>query len=116
MFNPLSTGFFSVFLMESVSVSNIMGKRMNGFSWKFSVKFAHKTRNKLEHFGDVVINPLNPGSIVLLPRSVFVSNVMEKTRERIFMKFSRNVSHDASNDGWVDITEIFRIWTQVAID
>ena len=34
--------------------------------------------NALEHFRDIVVNPLNPGSIFLFSGSVFVSNIIEK--------------------------------------
>ena len=37
----------------------------------------HDTRNILEHFRDLVVSPLNPGSIFIFHRSVSVSNIME---------------------------------------
>ena len=45
---------------------------------KFSEKDGHDTRNNLEHFRDVTVNPLNPGSIYLFPGYVFVCNIIEK--------------------------------------
>ena len=47
---------------------------------RFSAKVGNETRNNLEYFQDVVVNPLNPGLIFLFPGSVSVSNVMEKKR------------------------------------
>ena len=45
---------------------------------QFSAKIQHETGNNREHFRDVSIKPLNPGSIFLFPGFVFVSNIMEK--------------------------------------
>ena len=44
---------------------------------KFSGKIAHETKNNLEYFRVVVINPLNSGSIFLFSESVIVSIIME---------------------------------------
>ena len=38
-------------------------------------KDGHETRKNLDHFMDVVDNPLNPGSIFLFPESVYVSDI-----------------------------------------
>ena len=56
---------------------------------KFSAKFAHGTRNKLEHFENVVGNPLNPISIFIFPGSVFVSNVMQKQVNGFLLNFHK---------------------------
>ena len=45
---------------------------------KFFEKGGLHTRSNLEHFRDVTVNPLNPGSIYLFPGSVFDCNIMEK--------------------------------------
>ena len=45
---------------------------------KFSGYIAHETKNNLEHFRVVMINPLNSGSIFLFCESVIVGTVMEK--------------------------------------
>ena len=45
---------------------------------KFSEKDGHDTGSNLEHFRDVTVNPLNPGSIYLIPGFVLVCNIMEK--------------------------------------
>ena len=44
----------------------------------FIEKDGHETRSNREHFRDVAVNPLIPGSIYLFPGSVFVCNIMEK--------------------------------------
>ena len=77
-FNSLDTEFFTMFSMKPVSVSNIMGKRMKGFSWKFQPKCN-----------------MTQGTICFL--SVFVSNIVEKRMDGLFIKFSWNVSHDINN-------------------
>ena len=51
---------------------------------EFSAKVGHETRNKLEHFRGVAVNPMNTGSIFLFSGFVIVG----KTDERIFMNFS----------------------------
>ena len=45
---------------------------------KFSEEVRLNTRSNWEHFQDVTVNPLNPGSIYLFPGSVFACNIMEK--------------------------------------
>ena len=77
-FNPLNTGFFFEFSEESVSVSNITGKRVERMFVKFLAKDGYETKNNLEYFRNVAVNSLNPGSIFLFPGSVFVSNIIEK--------------------------------------
>ena len=54
---------------------------MNGFS-KTSGKVAHETRNNLEHYRDVAVNPLNTGSIFLFSGFVIVGNIMGKRAYR----------------------------------
>ena len=103
--NPLNAGSILIF-SGSVFVSNIMGKRLNGFSSNFhdmsgttqevtiyivlrlnrlflGLQFRHgdmsvnyDMRNNLEHFGDYAFNFLNTGSIFLFSGSVFVTNIM----------------------------------------
>ena len=45
---------------------------------KILEKDRNDTGSNLEHFRDVTVNPLNPGSIYLFLGSVFVCNIMEK--------------------------------------
>ena len=61
---------------------------------KFSENDGHDTGSNLEHFREVAVNPLNPVLINLFPGTVFVCDIMEKTGERIFIKFLWNVRHD----------------------
>ena len=58
---------------------------------KFSGKIAHETKNNLEHFRVVVINPLNSGSIFLFYESVIASTIMEKRMNRFSWNF-RDIS------------------------
>ena len=51
---------------------------------KFSGKIADETKNYLEYFRVVVINPLNSGSIFLFCESVIVSTIMEKRMKTYF--------------------------------
>ena len=58
---------------------------------KFSGKIAHETKDNLEHFRVVVINPLNSGSIFLFCESVIVSTIMAKRMNGFSLNF-----HDIS--------------------
>ena len=58
---------------------------------KFSGKIAHETKNNLEYFRVVVINPLYSGSIFLFSESVIVSTIMEKRVNGFSLNF-----HDTS--------------------
>ena len=64
---------------------------------RFSDKDGLDTRSNLEHFRDVAVNPLNPGSIYLFSGSSFVCNIMEK-RVNGFSWFLWNVRHDTRNN------------------
>ena len=59
-------------------LSSIAETRVERISMKFSEQDGPDTGSNLEHFRDIMINPLNPGSIYLFPGSVFVCNIMEK--------------------------------------
>ena len=62
---------------------------------KFSGYVGYDTRNNLEHFGDDRFNPLSLGFLFY-----FLGLCLMAT---------------SRNTGWMDIHEIFRIWTQKAI-
>ena len=47
---------------------------------KYSEKGGLDTVSNMEHFQDVAMNPLNPGSIYLFSGSVFVCNIVEKEK------------------------------------
>ena len=86
---PWTHDYFPTFSEKCMSLSSITEKRFNGFSIFFFEKDGHDTWNNLEHFRDVTVNPLNPGSIYIFPGSVFVCNIMEKRVSRFpwfFMK------------------------------
>ena len=55
---------------------------------KFSENDGLGTKSNLEHFQGVTVNPLNPGSIYLIPGSVFVCNIMEKRVNGFSWKFN----------------------------
>ena len=63
---------------------------------KFSGYVGYDTRNNLEHFGDDRFNPLDTGFLFFY----FLGPCLLAT---------------SRNTGWMDIHEIFRIWTQEAI-
>ena len=77
-FNPLNTGILFHFSEESMPLSSIAEKRLNGFSWFFFRKGRTWHKEQLETFSGVTVNHLNPGSIYLFPGSVLVCNIMEK--------------------------------------
>ena len=113
MFSSLSVAL-SVCLSVCL-LAALRKKRLNGFSWNFqgrwdliqerifmkcSEKDGRDTGSNLEHFRDVTVNPLNPGSIYyFLDPCLFV--IQWKTGERIFMNFLWNVRHDTRNN-WLD--------------
>ena len=70
-------GFFLYIFTEIRVYEQHYGKRNEQIFMKFSGKVEHETSNTLEHFGDLVVNPLNTGSVFILSGSVFVSNIME---------------------------------------
>ena len=86
--------FISFFSRKSVLVSNITGKRMNGFSWNFQERLHIRQIKNLEHFWVVVINPLNSGSIFLFCKSVIVSTIKEKLMNGFSLIFSWYIGHD----------------------
>ena len=92
-----------MFSRKSATVSNIKEKRMNDFHDFFLEKVGYETRIHLEHFRDIAVNPLNPGSILLFSVSVFVCDIME-TGWRVFMKFSWYVRHDTRSN------HLFHAW------
>ena len=90
MFNSLQAQFlFLVFFRKSVSVIDIMEKTDERIFMNFSEKAGHETRNNVEHFRDVAVNPLNPGSIFIFSGSVFLVILWK--------------------NGWTDFHEIFMI-------
>ena len=62
---------------------------------KFSGYVGHDVRNNLEYFGDDVFNPLYAGFIWYCLDPCLLATLQ--------------------NSGWIDIHEIYRIWTQGAI-
>ena len=62
---------------------------------KFAGYVGYDTRNNLKHFGDILFNPLGIGFLFY-----FLGPCLLAT---------------SRNTGWMDIHEIFRIWTQEAI-
>ena len=54
--------FISFFFKEIRACKQHYGKTDERIFMKFSGKIAHETKNNLEHFQVVVINPLNSGS------------------------------------------------------
>ena len=77
-FNALNTALFLDFSEDSMFVSSIAEKTVERFFMNFSEKDGHDRKRNLEHFRDVAVNPLNPGSIYLFRGSVFVCNIMEE--------------------------------------
>ena len=55
---------------------------------KFSEKDGLDTRSNLEHFRDVAVNPVNPGSIYLCSGSVLVCIILEKRVNGFSLFFS----------------------------
>ena len=80
-------------MRRSRSVGNITVKWI---FMKVSEEFGCDTRNSLEHFGDDPFNPLGTGLV--------------------FLYLDPSLLETLQSDGWMTIPEIFRIWTQVAID
>ena len=81
---------------------------------KFSEKDGYDTGSNLEHFRDVTVKPLNPGSIYLFPGSVFVCNIMEKRVNRFSWKFYETSDMTQEITRWVDGTPTTEV-TQVTI-
>ena len=78
MLNPLGTGFlFPCFQGNPCLLATLRENDWTEFH-DISAKFGYDTGNNLEHFRDVLINPLLPGPIFLFPGFVLVSNIMEK--------------------------------------
>ena len=126
--------FFSVLSRKFVSVSKYYGKTDERIFMNFSEKVGHQTRDDLEHFRDIAVNPLNPGLIFFYFLDPCLLVMLCENGQRIFMKLSWNVNDDPWNNndwldcftapyigaaacllatlqqnGWVDFHEIFRI-------
>ena len=54
-----------------------MARKVFREDWIFR-KDSHDTKRNWNNFWDVMVNPLNPGSIYVFPGSVFLCNIMEK--------------------------------------
>ena len=76
---------FHFFSKKSMHISSITGKRMHGCS----VKVGHETKNNLEHFRNVAINPLIP--------------------DRFFYFMGPRLLAISWENGWADFHEIFMV-------
>ena len=74
---PWVLGYLYCVLRKSVSVTNITGKRMNGFSWNFQQRSDMRQGMIYNIFGMLRLTSWIHGRFFLLRGSVFVSNVME---------------------------------------
>ena len=157
---PLVSLFVGLFV--GLSVNNIAGKRVNGFSWNFqdrtgmthgtfwnnlvmfhltpwtldlflalfwgmrvcyhycgktdecifmnfSGKVSLKTRNNLQHFCHVAVNPLNPGLIFLFPGFAFLGDIMEK-RVNGFSLYFQDMSRTPQKIIWYTVSRLNRLF------
>ena len=88
MFNPVYTKllFMCFFFKEKRVYEQRKGKMDERIFMIFFGK-GHETMKNLKHFGEIALNPFNPGSIISFSGSVFVSYIMENGK-RIYMTFS----------------------------
>ena len=76
---PLCIQLFFLYVFKEIRVcEQHCGKKNKRIFMKSSGKVGHETRNTLKHFRDLGVNPLNPGSILIISGSVFLSNIMGK--------------------------------------
>ena len=61
--NSVNTGIFSHFFGGIYPSQQLCRKTVERIFMKFPEKDGHDTRSNLKHFLDVMVNPLNPGSI-----------------------------------------------------
>ena len=86
------------FSRKSVPVSNITGKRMNGLSWNVQERLYMIQRTICKNFVSWWLTPSIQDRFFYFCESVFVSTIMVKTDERIFMKFSGKIVHETKNN------------------
>ena len=79
-----------------MSVSNFTVKWMSGFSWKF-------------HYRSAMAHGTIWNSLGMIPSTLWI-------QDSFIYFLDPRVLATSRSDGWVGITEIIRIWTQVAID
>ena len=94
---PWIQEFFHTYSEESMTLSSIAEKRLNGFSWNFQ-KTMDLTQGTLWNtFGMLRLTPCIMGRFIyFLDPCMFV--ILWKTGEWIFMIFLWNVRHDTRNN------------------
>ena len=95
--SPWTQDFFHFFSEESMPLSSIAGKRLNGFSWNFQKKTDMTQGATRNIFGMLRLTPwIMRRFIYFLAPCLFV--ILWKMGGRIFMKFLWNVRYDKRND------------------
>ena len=110
--------YFSYFY--SSSVGNLTKNGWTKFHEIFGIVEMIKTRNSLKHFGGVMFNPLDPGSIFL---AVCLLATLRKTGTLVVMQFSRYVGHDTHTHkiigktvSWLDCFIVLQLGNYAKMD
>ena len=77
MFNPWIQGFFFCVFKEMCVCFQHYKNTFSQIFMKFSATVGHENRTNQKPFWDDAVKPLNPGSILLFPGSILVSDILE---------------------------------------